>query len=74
VENCIQDCKSTTKFRCSADPEVLLVNRLMTQHALAVVKRDHGYRDGQRYVQTLDERVSKPFLNGSLSTPAGKMA
>jgi len=59
VENCIQDCKSTTKFRCSADPEVLLVNRVMTQQALAVVKRDHGYRDGQRYVQMLDERISK---------------
>ena len=57
VENSVQFCKSTTKRRCSKDPEKLLVNSLLVRHALAVVKREHGYRNGQLYVGSFDERV-----------------
>ncbi len=34
-----------------------MVNSLLVRHASAVVKRDHGYRDGQPYVGTFDERI-----------------
>lgn len=46
VEKCVKLGKCTTKFRCTKDPEKLLVNSLLVKLALAVVKRDHGYRDG----------------------------
>ncbi|DBA77854.1 TPA: hypothetical protein ACH3X1_009208 [Trebouxia sp. C0004] len=66
VENCIQLCKSTIKHRCSREPERLLVNSLLVRHALAVVKRDHGYRDGQPYVGTFDERIPE-YKNAPLA-------
>ncbi|DBB01368.1 TPA: hypothetical protein ACH3X1_013672 [Trebouxia sp. C0004] len=66
VENCIQLCKSTIKHRCSREPERLLVNSLLVRHALAVVKRDHGYRDGQPYVGTFDERIPE-YRNAPLA-------
>lgn len=65
VENCVQLCKSTIKHRYSKDPEKLLVNSLLCRHALAVVKRYHGYRDGQLYVGTFDERVPE-YRNAAL--------
>ncbi len=66
VENCIQLCKSTIKHRCSREPERLLVNSLLVRHALAVVRRDHGYRDGQPYVGTFDERIPE-YRNAPLA-------
>ncbi|DBA74079.1 TPA: hypothetical protein ACH3X1_010891 [Trebouxia sp. C0004] len=30
---------------------------MVHKHALAIVKRNHGYQDGQPYVGTFDERV-----------------
>ena len=43
VENLMQKCKSTVKYRSTHDPEVLLVNTLNQQHGLAVARRDFGY-------------------------------
>ncbi len=66
VETCIQLCKSTIKHRCSREPKRWLVNSLLVRHALAVVKRDHGYRDGQPYVGTFDERIPE-YRNARLA-------
>lgn len=66
VENCVQLCKSTIIHRCSREPEKLLVNSLLVRHALAVVKRDHGYRDGQPYVGSFDERIPE-YRNAPLA-------
>ena len=59
VEACVQYAKSVPKYRCSQNPEKILGNGLVVSHALAKVKRDHGYRDGMPYVQTFNERVPK---------------
>ena len=65
VENLMQRCKSTVKYRARSNPEVLLVNSLMQQHALAMVRRDNGFRDGKPYVQWYDERLPQ-YRNADL--------
>lgn len=55
VENLIQKVKSTIKHRSRSDPEVLVVNTTLQKMALAIAKRDQGFRRGAPYVQWFDE-------------------
>ncbi len=57
VENLVQLAKSTVNFRTAGDPEVLIVNQLLLDHALAIVRRDHAQRDAPPHVRAFDELV-----------------
>ena len=59
VEGLVQLTKSTTKYRTSDHPEILLANMLLNQLALAEVKRDFAFKSGMPYIMSFDEMVPK---------------
>ena len=50
VELLVQLVKSSTKYRSTTQPELVIVNHLLLERTLAVLKREHGLRYFEEYI------------------------
>lgn len=56
VELLVQLVKSSTKYRSTTQPELVIVNHLLLERTLAVLKREHGLRYFEEYISSGEMR------------------